>query len=231
LARFGTGAAGRQRRFISEQLEKTQKDLAAAEDALRHCQERNRAVSIGDQAREASAEAGRLKGEIIASEIQLKLLGGFATDSNPEVIKVKNRIGELKRQLSRAQYSAGMDLPPAPGNSGHTQKEIYLPPARAPQIGLELARLTRDVKVQETVYTFLTQQLEQARLAEAQDMPVVQVLDEAVPASHRSKPRIKKNMALAGGVSLFFGVFLVFSLEYIAKQKRHDSVSQTLVSG
>ncbi|MEE8160943.1 MAG: hypothetical protein V3T61_04830 [Acidobacteriota bacterium] len=42
-----------------------------------------------------------------------------------------------------------------------------MPFARVPEVGMELARLTRDVKVQETLVTLLSQQLEQARLADA----------------------------------------------------------------
>lgn len=52
---------------------------------------------------------------------------------------------------------------------------------------LPSGRLTRDVKVQETRVTLLTRQVEQARLAEARDMPVVQVLDRAVPAERHSR--------------------------------------------
>ena len=105
----------------------------------------------------------------------------FATESNPEVIRLKGRIAELKNQMGQAQYGAALDLPPITKNSGHSQKEIYLPAAKVPQIQLEFSRLARDVKVQEEVYSALIQQLEQAKLTEAQDVPVVQLLDPALP--------------------------------------------------
>jgi uncharacterized protein involved in exopolysaccharide biosynthesis len=219
VSRFGTTAVSRQRRFITEQLEKVGKELKAAEEELRAFQEKNRAVSMGQQVSGAIEVAARLKGEIMASEVQLQVMRNFATEANPEVIRLRRRIGELKRQLGQAQYSAGLDLPALTENPGHPQKEIYLPPAKVPKIGLELARLTRDVKVQETVYTLLTQQLEQAKIAESQDTPVVQVLDRAVPAIYKSKPKIRLNMALAGAVSLFLGIFLAFFLEYIQRQR------------
>ncbi|MBI4527083.1 MAG: hypothetical protein HY695_25080 [Deltaproteobacteria bacterium] len=224
VSQFGTGTAGRQRRFIAEQLEKTQKDLVAAEDNLKRFQEKNRAVSIGAQAQGAIEVAARLKGEIVASEVQLQVMRGFATDFNPEVMRLTGKIGELKRQLAQAQYGAGLDLPAVTNNPGHPQKELFVTPARVPQVGLQLARLTRDVKVQETVYTLLTQQLEQAKIAEAQDTPVVQVLDRAVPAIRKSKPKTTLNMALAGAMSLFFGVFLAFCFEYVEKQRSKQSM-------
>ncbi len=102
---------------------------------------------------------------------------------------------------------------------GDMANSMRLPAARIPQVGLELARLNRDLKLQETIYTLLTQQMEQAKISEAQDMPVVQVLDQAVPAIYKSKPKIRLNMALAGAVSLFLGIFLAFFLEYIERQR------------
>ena len=62
-----------------------------------------------------------------------------------------------------------------------------MPFSKVPEVGLELARQTRALKVQETLVTLLAQQLEQAKINEAKDMPNVQVLDRAVPATN-SRP-------------------------------------------
>jgi uncharacterized protein involved in exopolysaccharide biosynthesis len=59
---------------------------------------------------------------------------------------------------------------------------------KVPELGMELVRLTREVKVQEAIFTALTQQYEQAKIAEARDTPVVQVLDRAIPAERKSRP-------------------------------------------
>jgi len=219
LTLYGTGTASRQRRFIEEQLTKAKQSLIETEESLREFQEKNQAVVMSAQTGQAIAVAARLKGEIMASEVQLQVMRNFATDSNPEVIRVKGRIGELKRQLAQAQYGTGLDLPALSNNPGYPQKEIYLPTSMVPKIGLALARLMRELKIQETVYSFLTQQHEQVKIAEAEDMPVVRVLDRAVPAIRKSKPKIKLSMALAGAVSLFLGIFLVFFLEYIQRQR------------
>jgi len=202
MAHFGTGAAGRQRRFIEGQLTKTKADLKKAEDTLKTFQEKNRTISIQEQARGAIAASGRLKAEITASEVQLQVMRNFATESNPGVISLKRKIAELKRQLAQSQYDT-IDLPGVTANPGHSKKDIYLPPVKFPVVGLELTRLTRDLKVHASVYMLLTQQLEQVKIAEAKDTPIVQVLDRAVPAIRKSNPKIKLSMALSGAVSLF----------------------------
>jgi succinoglycan biosynthesis transport protein ExoP len=69
--------------------------------------------------------------------------------------------------------------------------------------------------VQETLITLLTQQYEQMKIAEARDLPIVQVLDRAVTAERHSKPRLRLNLAIAGVTSLFMGIFLAFFVEYL----------------
>ena len=48
----------------------------------------------------------------------------------------------------------------------------------------------------------------------------VQVVDRAVPAERKSRPKIGQNMMLAGVTSIFIGVFIAFFLEYLSKQKK-----------
>jgi uncharacterized protein involved in exopolysaccharide biosynthesis len=88
-----------------------------------------------------------------------------------------------------------------------------------PAVGVEFARLMRELKVQETVFTLLTQQFEQAKIAEARDMPTVQVLDRAVPAERKSKPKTVLTSVIVGVLSLFLGIFLAFFLEYLDRAR------------
>jgi hypothetical protein len=76
------------------------------------------------------------------------------------------------------------------------------------------------VKVQETVYAMLTQQLEQAKIAEAKDVPAVQILDMAVPPDRSSRPDFMANLVLGGLFSLLGSIFASFCLEYWKSQKR-----------
>ena len=209
IAQYGTGEAGRQRTFLTRQLARSRVDLDAAEQALRRFQEQNRAIVLQEQTKGAIEAAARLKGEIMAAEVQLQVMRNFATDANPEVIAIRRRVDEMNRQLGQMQY--GSTNVARPG--GQDRGDFTVPFAKVPEVGLELVRLTRDVKIQEVLVTLLTQQLEQARLAEARDTPVVQVLDRAVPAERYARPRAVLNGGLAAIVGLVFGAFLAIVLE------------------
>jgi tyrosine-protein kinase Etk/Wzc len=220
LARIATTEASKQRVFVTVRLTETERELRRAEEALRQFQEKNKVIALQEQARGAVETTAQLKGEIMASEVQLEVMRKFATDANSDVVKLKRRIEEMKRHLAQMQYGQGWVLPAESRNPGEPRQEIHIPFAQVPELGLELARLMRDVKVQETVYTLLTQQLEQAKIAEARDSPTVQTLDKAVPGDRKSKPKIKLNMAIAGLTSLLAGILLAFFLEYLASVKQ-----------
>ena len=229
MSRFGSGQASRQRQFIVERLKDTEKALAEAEEGLKNFQLKNRAVVIPTQTTEAISASAAIKGQLVATELELQNMRTFATDSNPQVMRLRARIGELKRQLGEAQYGLGMDLPPMSQNPGQSQKEIYLPAAKVPDVVLESTRLMRDVKVQETVYNLLTQQLEQAKISEAQDMPVLQVLDPALPPGDPKPLNLLQRMSIYGIVGIFLGVFAVLTFDYAT---RHWSIIRLrLISG
>ena len=144
VQQLGSGEASRQRVFIADQLAAAKRELEKTEDALRRFQERNQAIILQDQTRGAIEAAGRLKGEIVASEVQLQVIRSFATESNPEVISLKRRIAEMKRQLAQVQYGEEVVAGRAVGRG--LRGEISVPFARGPELSVELARRTRDTK-------------------------------------------------------------------------------------
>jgi tyrosine-protein kinase Etk/Wzc len=208
IARYGTGEASRQRVFLTGQLARARVDLDASEQSLRRFQEQNRAIVLQDQTKGAIEAAARLKGEIMAAEVQLQVMRNFATDANPEIVALRRRVDEMNRQYAQMQFGERTAI------DGRGQKgDFTVPFARVPELGLELVKLAREVKIQEVLVTLLTQQLEQARIAEARDTPVVQVLDRAVPAERYSRPRAARNGTIAGVIMLVLGVSLAVALE------------------
>ncbi len=223
FARLGTTDASRQRVFIADRLDKTEKDLRQAEEALRRFQERNKAIVLSEQSKAAIEAAALARGQIAAAEVQLQAIRSFATENNPQVVQLKRQIEEMRRQLGQMEYGKGLDLMTTTGNGGQERQEFHVPFTKVPVLGMELIRLMRDVKIQETVYQLLTAQYEQAKIAEARDTPSVQLLDKAVPAQRKSRPITTLNMAIAGLLSLFIGVFLAFFLEHLERIRTQQS--------
>lgn len=88
-----------------------------------------------------------------------------------------------------------------------------------PELALQYGRLLRELKVQETLYTLLTSQYEQAKITEARDTPTVQVLDPAIPADRHSKPRLVLNAALAGVSGFCIALVIAYVVDSRTRSK------------
>ncbi len=213
--------AGRTRLFLEERAAQAQKALRDTENRLKEFQSRSKVVVMEGQAKAAIESAARLEGEIIAAEVQLKTLETFATQRNPDVIRSREGIDEMRRQLKRMEYGRTTGNPrPEPGGA---VADYSVPLGSIPATGVELVRLIREAKIQETIFTLLTQQLEQAKISEAKDMPTVRILDRAVVPEWKSRPKILLNVLLAGVSSLFVAIFLAFFLEYLEGARKREA--------
>jgi len=219
LINQGSAQMRGQRTFVVDRLKTVSKELDEAENALKDFQIKNKFIAIDSQTRGAVDAGAGMRGQLIAAELELERIRTFATESHPQVIQLKKYIVELKRQMSRSQYGQPMTLPPEDRNSGKQREEFFVPTVRQPELYFQMVRLYRDLKVQEAVYTLLTQQLESIKLSEALDLPRVEFLDLATPAGGHSGPRPIYNMTAAGVASLIFGVLLALFLDYIERVK------------
>ena len=101
-----------------------------------------------------------------------------------------------------------------------------------PDLEVELDRLKRNVKVQEEVFITLKKQLELAKIEEQEKTPIIEIIEKASVPLHKSNPKTKRNVILAGFVSLFFFIGLAFVLDYISKlslnKERYEELFENL---
>ena len=210
--------AGENRKFLERRLAETQAKLAKAEEDLKEFQTRHRTVAVETQTKAMIEAVATLQGQITAQEVQLEVMGTYLSPDNPEVARVRSGIEELRRQvhLLEAGKRAKVTSPTERAQPGMNQ---------VPAMALEYGRLVRELKVQETLFTLLTGQLEQAKLAEARDGPVVQVLDSAVRADRKSRPKVLLNTLVAGAAAFVLSLVVVFLREAMARRKQGASVT------
>jgi uncharacterized protein involved in exopolysaccharide biosynthesis len=205
----------RYRIFLENRLNQTIRDLAAAEDSLRKFQEKHRTVALDEEMKSAIGIIAKLKSEQVLREIQKGAWAGANDENNPYIQNLNQQIKAIEEQLSTIEF-------------GHQDKNnpefgagFSMPLSHLPEIIMELARLTRDFKVQESIYELLTQSFEQAKLMELRDTPTVQFLDQASPPEKKSWPKRSLIVIFAFCLSLTFSVLLVFVLEYYEDVKQN----------
>jgi uncharacterized protein involved in exopolysaccharide biosynthesis len=167
-----TGASQR-RLFFQKELEAAKDNLAKAEMALKQSLNSRGVTSVDAESRAVIERLARLRAEVSAKEIQLNAMRAFVTEANPEFMRVSEELKSLRAELART----------ANGTENSTLNAEQTPE------GLQSIKILRDVKYYEMLYELLSKQFEFARLEEAKDPSLIQVLDPAIEPERKVKPR------------------------------------------
>jgi tyrosine-protein kinase Etk/Wzc len=186
--------AAQRRLFFEAQLTQAKDSLTKSELMLRGSAVSEATLRTVPQS--ALEALSRLKAQITAQEIKLASMRTFMTDSNPEFRLAIHELGALRAELSKAEQS-------------NTSK--------ATGAGGEYIAKYRDFKYHETLFELMARQYELARLDEAREGAVIQVVDAALPPERKSKPK-KGQIAVLSTIAVFFLTLLaVFVLHAVRK--------------
>jgi tyrosine-protein kinase Etk/Wzc len=170
--------ASQRRLFFEKQLGDVRDQLANAEIGLRETQEKTGMIMPDGQVQAILNNAAQLKSTIAAKEVELNSMRTYAAPQNPQLLRGEQELRALQGQLGKLEKTQ-------PSRSG----DFMVPTAKIPEVGVAYVRGVRNVKYYETIFELLAKQFELAKIDEAKNSPVVQVLDKAIPAERKSKPR------------------------------------------
>jgi uncharacterized protein involved in exopolysaccharide biosynthesis len=194
--------AGQRRMFFEEQIRHTKESLSRAEEEVKGFQQRTGAFQIDAQAKAIIEGIANLRARIAAKEVEAKVLRSFATAQNPDLQRIEEEVRALRVELEKVESGKGRGFDP------------LMSSARVPALGTEYLRKLRELKYNETLYELLVKQFELAKLDEARDAVVIQVIDRAVPPERKSRPKRAQIVLSATIIMLFLSVFFVLFLEH-----------------
>lgn len=190
---FALTEAQQRRVFFESELRKTQDRLTQSQRALQSSGFNAGALNVEPKA--AGETYARLRAEVTAAEMQLQLLSLGLADTTPEVLQQSSMVATLRRQLAAA--------------------ERVTPSVNGPDY---IGRY-REFKYQETLFEIFSRQYEVARLDEAREGAMIQVIDVATAPERRSKPK-RVNIAVVATLASFLA--LSFCLLVWQSWKRSD---------
>jgi tyrosine-protein kinase Etk/Wzc len=188
--RLALSQSSQRRLFFGQQLAKEKDDLEDAEVELKKTEEQSGLIAPAGQTEAEIRTIAETQAAVAVREVQLAALRDSATEQNPEVIRLHSEIADLQGQLSRLQSGSGKE------------SIASIPTSKVPEVQLEYVRKEREVKYHEALFEMLSRQYEAARLDEARDAPVLQVLDPASYPDTKSWP--KRSYFMLGGLLLGF---------------------------
>lgn len=179
--------AQQRRAFFEKQLQQAQADLKTAEVALGQTGAGENVIKSTPQA--VIESIARLKAQVTAQEIRISTMRGYLTESSPELQLARRELDSLRAQLAHVQRDQ-------PGKSAS---------------GSDYLNRFRDFKYQETLFELMAKQFELARLDEAREGAVIQVVDVALVPERKSKPKraliaVLATLIAGGGIIVFLCV-------------------------
>ncbi|HEX9005969.1 MAG TPA: Wzz/FepE/Etk N-terminal domain-containing protein, partial [Bacteroidota bacterium] len=182
--RLGTQEARSNREFIGRRLDRNKAELRAAEDSLRAYQEKTgTVVGLSSDNNSVVSPLAELYGLKAKKEIEVAILERTVSPDNPQLSQARMELAAIEHQVSSF-----------------------------PSIGISSLRLYRDVLIQQKIMEFLVPMYEQARVDEQKDLPVLLILDKAVPAEKKTKPQRSLIILLTTMVFLCAMVVAAFAL-------------------
>jgi tyrosine-protein kinase Etk/Wzc len=200
-SRLAVTEASQRRLFFEGQLEAEKQHLAEAEADLKRTQEQKGIFQVSSQVEAVIRSMAQLRAEVVTREVSLQRLKAGATTQNPEVLRQEIELAARRTQLRSLEAS---DAKKARGDP-------LLTTSTMPEAGLEYLRRLREVKYRESLFELLARQYEAARIDEAKEAPVIQVVDRAVPPDQKSGPKRSQfviiGVFLAGILGCIVAVF------------------------
>lgn len=162
--------AQQRRQFFEQQVTHARRTLVDAELKFRIEQAKHGLVVSQLLAETALRASVELRSQIAMREVQLQAMRRFATERNPEALRVASELGALRQQLNIIEQGDGKQ--------------------QAVSEGASLAvNAYREMKVREAALEALIRQFEVAKVDEAREGPSLQVVDKAILPELPSKPK------------------------------------------
>ncbi len=212
MSHLAVTEASQRRMFFQQQLEIEKNKLSDAEVALETTERKTGIIQPQGQAQAVIGTVMQLQAQISAREVELGALRTSATDQNPQVVTLQSQISGLRTQL--ADFEKGHP------ESAAITGDVLTPTSQVPAASLEYIRRMRDMKYHETLFELMARQYEMAKVDEAKQGQMLQIVDPALVPEKRSWPP----RTLLTLVAFIFG--LMISSLWVILQAYHRRILQ-----
>lgn len=179
VRRSNISSAKQSRIYIEGEINNYKSKLDSVERDLEKFQKENNVLSMEDQIKAIVTQAIDIGTELIKAETELNL-AKIEFGSNTSKVSVLQEQVDFLRDQSYKIQSGGLNA-----------DAFSIPLKDVPEISRKYAYLYREQQVLEQVILYLETQRHQEAIQEERDIPIVEILDEAVKPSQRYAPSRK----------------------------------------
>lgn len=194
--------ASQRRLFYEGQLKEARQNLVTAEFAFQRVQKTKGLVQPAAQATAMIDSLASLRAQAAAKEVEVRALRSYSTDRNPDVELAQNQLASLKAEIASLD---GRGQSHVPG-----QMDI----GEVPAAGLAYLTAEHEYLYRQNLYDLLIKQYDAARLDEARESLILQVVEPATAPDRRSSPKRVLVTLIGALAGVFVGCVLAFQPGY-----------------
>ncbi|BDQ04190.1 Wzz/FepE/Etk N-terminal domain-containing protein [Ignavibacterium sp.] len=184
--------------FLEERYGEIKNNLKQAEDSLNSFQKKFGIFEAEEQTKKTVEEFAKMEAELANKKIELKILEKIYGENAPQVLAHSISVDEFQKSYEKFK-------------SGKEKSQLLLSLKSIPDKSLEYFRLYRNVKIYTAILEFIIPLYEQAKFEEQKEMPVLQVIDKAIPPEKKAyPPRILFSILITLSSVLLVFFILVF---------------------
>lgn len=192
-----------QRQFLETRILEVEVTIDSIANSLRQYQEENNILSIDKQTSALIQSYSDFVSEKITVEIQKEYLESFYPQESPMIESMRQKNDILEKKISDFENTI-------PNNS-----KYILSLKSIPELSLNYQKMMLKLEIQKKVYEYIYPQYEAAKISEVKDLSTIEIIDIAIPAGQRTKPRRAMICIISFLIALIFFTVLSFILDRI----------------
>ncbi len=204
---LSVSSAKRNREFIESQLALNTRILDSIKEEYGRYKIENKLYDIPTQLQMSLSSYGQIKAQILTNEVKIKSLMQNMTERAPQIRELKSENAILKRELQKIEQTDNPD--------------IFLGFEKSVKLNPEVNRYEKDIMVQERLLILLSEQLEDAKIAEAKNLSVLRLIDFPYVPEYKIRPRraiLMGSIVATYMITLFLLLFTVYIIKYYYQQ-------------
>jgi tyrosine-protein kinase Etk/Wzc len=207
--------ASRTRLFLEKQLKLANESLSNVELVLKDSQKNTDLTPLELQTGSMANLIGTLRTQITAKELDLAGMKSFATEQNPSYRKTLLSLASLRAQLQNLENNSGPKKDAIVNNKLSKTGSVFL-------------NAMRDLKYQQALVETLKKQYDVAKMDEAKDANLIQVVNEPLVPEQPSNPKRSVIVFFGGLIGLILSIIFAFILNSLNVAKQNPSSAERL---
>jgi len=161
--------------FLEKRYDEVKEKLRNAEDSLVSYQNQSGIFAADEQAKRSLEAYSKLEAELISKQVESSYFAKIYGEQSPITLNSKIAISELEQKVNSIKNGKG-------------GSDLIISLKQLPNKAIKYIRCYRDVQIYNKMLEFIIPLYEQTRFEEQKNIPVLSIIDKAIPAEKKSFP-------------------------------------------